>query len=80
MGPPKTDNLAKNLLSRQEDSGRRRFDSADWAMTLPMNADQEASDASTPSSTGGLHVKGHDSTITSELSLLAISAHAKADP
>ncbi|ETV83422.1 hypothetical protein, variant [Aphanomyces astaci] len=36
MGPPKTDNLAKNLLSRRTE--RQRFDSADWAMTLPMNS------------------------------------------
>ncbi|KAG9402544.1 hypothetical protein AC1031_007154 [Aphanomyces cochlioides] len=44
MGPPKTENVAKSLLSRQQE--RRRFDSADWAMNLAMNSENEAPSSS----------------------------------
>ncbi|ETW02300.1 hypothetical protein H310_05848 [Aphanomyces invadans] len=62
MGPPKTDNLAKNLLARHAE--RQRFDSADWAMSLPMNTSlgKEVAvaphDAGSPRADTPLHEQG----------------------
>ncbi|EQC31799.1 hypothetical protein SDRG_10588 [Saprolegnia diclina VS20] len=44
MGNPQCANLAKSVLLKRLE--RQRFDSADWAMNLPINREQSDVDAS----------------------------------
>ncbi|OQS01569.1 hypothetical protein ACHHYP_00563 [Achlya hypogyna] len=46
MGNPQCANLAKSVLLKHKE--RQRFDSADWAMSLPMNRDQAPIETSAP--------------------------------
>ncbi|CAK4075548.1 unnamed protein product [Aphanomyces euteiches] len=77
MGPPKTENAAKSLLSRQQE--RRRFDSADWAMNLAVRGENEAPSSSGTESPTRAPVKEAEASMP-DISVLELASKPTANP